>query len=181
MQTFIKVKQSRNVFFKPTIPPKNKQTKSFFLPNSTVIELFCSWFGKIWGLQKVLSTLTDFYVVTTTNKKKSEPFWKKLESSIFNLKPPNVHTCTDTLIVKRVFTFDKYWLPKIIGQGEGSELAEFLLRQKRLLSPFTFNSTVCFRELLKLEYIRSTQVGSQMSFFSLHFWLQIYKNILFIL
>ena len=30
-----------------------------FLPNSTMIELFCSFFGRIRGQQKVLSKLTD--------------------------------------------------------------------------------------------------------------------------
>ena len=45
----LKVRQSRNVFFKPTILPKNERTNSFFLPNSTMIELFRSFFGRIRG------------------------------------------------------------------------------------------------------------------------------------
>ena len=45
----LKVRQGRNVFFKPMILPKNELTKSLFLPNSTVIELLCSFFGRIRG------------------------------------------------------------------------------------------------------------------------------------
>ena len=36
----LKVRQSRNVFFKPTILPKNEQTNSVFLPNSTMSNSF---------------------------------------------------------------------------------------------------------------------------------------------
>ena len=45
----IKVRQSRNVFFKLTILPKKERKNSVFLPNSTMIELFCSFFGRIRG------------------------------------------------------------------------------------------------------------------------------------
>ena len=55
----LKVKQSRNVFFKPPILPKNEQTNLVFLPNSIMIILFRSSFGRIWGYQKVLSKLSD--------------------------------------------------------------------------------------------------------------------------
>ena len=44
---YLKVRQSRNVLFKPTILPKNEQMNSGFLPNSTMIELFRSFFGRI--------------------------------------------------------------------------------------------------------------------------------------
>ena len=52
---FLKVRQSRNVFFKLTILPKNERTNT----SSTMIELFHSVFGRIRGEQKVLSKLTD--------------------------------------------------------------------------------------------------------------------------
>ena len=55
----IKVRQSRNVSFKPTILPKNERTNSVFLPNSTKNEFVRSFFGRIRGYQKVLSKLTD--------------------------------------------------------------------------------------------------------------------------
>ena len=38
--SLLKVRQSRNDSFKPTIFPKNEQTNSFFLPNSTVSNSF---------------------------------------------------------------------------------------------------------------------------------------------
>ena len=41
---YLKVWQSRNAFFKPRILPKNEQMDSVFLPNSTMIELFHSFF-----------------------------------------------------------------------------------------------------------------------------------------
>ena len=43
----IKVRQSRNVFFKSTILPKNEQMDSVFLPNSTMIELFRSFLEEL--------------------------------------------------------------------------------------------------------------------------------------
>ena len=43
----LKVRQSRNAFFKPTILPKNERTNSVILPKSTMTELFCSFFGRI--------------------------------------------------------------------------------------------------------------------------------------
>ena len=55
----IKVTQSRNVSFKAMILPKNEQTNSFFLLNSTKNEFVCSFFGRIRGCQKVLSKSTD--------------------------------------------------------------------------------------------------------------------------
>ena len=36
----LKVRQSHNVFFEQTILPKNEQTNSFFLPNSTSMNSF---------------------------------------------------------------------------------------------------------------------------------------------
>ena len=42
-----KIRQSHNGFFKPTILPKNERTNLFVLPNSTMIELFHSFFGGI--------------------------------------------------------------------------------------------------------------------------------------
>ena len=49
-QPLLKVGQSRNVFFKQMILPKNKRTNLFvFLPNNTMIELFRSFFGRIRG------------------------------------------------------------------------------------------------------------------------------------
>ena len=43
---YLKVRQSRIVFFKPMFLPKNEQTNSFSLPNSTMIEWFRSFFWK---------------------------------------------------------------------------------------------------------------------------------------
>ena len=50
----VKVRQSRNGFFKPTILPKNEQTNSVFLPNSTKNEFVHSFFGRIRGYQKII-------------------------------------------------------------------------------------------------------------------------------
>ena len=62
----LKVKQSRNVFFKPTILPKKERTNLVFLPNSItciiMIILFRSFFGRIRGWQRVLSKLPDLYI-----------------------------------------------------------------------------------------------------------------------
>ena len=41
----LKVRQNRNGFLKPTIPPKNERTNSVFWPNSTMNEYFRSFFG----------------------------------------------------------------------------------------------------------------------------------------
>ena len=49
MSKYLKVRQSRNVFFKPTILPKNEGMNSVFLPNSTMIALFRLFFGRIRG------------------------------------------------------------------------------------------------------------------------------------
>ena len=57
----LKVRQSRNVSFKLTILPKNEQTNSFILPNSTKNEFAGSFLGRIRGYQKVLSKLIDLY------------------------------------------------------------------------------------------------------------------------
>jgi hypothetical protein len=56
----IKVRQIRNGFFKPRIPPKNERKNSFFWPNRTINEFFRSFFGGIRGCQKVLSKLLTF-------------------------------------------------------------------------------------------------------------------------
>ena len=58
-KVLLKVRQSRNVSFKPTILPKNELINSGFFPNSTKIELIHSFFGRIWGYQKVLLKLPD--------------------------------------------------------------------------------------------------------------------------
>ena len=64
----LEVRQICNVFFKPTILPKTERTNSFFWPNSPMIELFRSFFGRIQGQQKVLSKLTDLYLAKTSQK-----------------------------------------------------------------------------------------------------------------
>ena len=56
---FVKVRQIRKRFFKPTIPPKKERTNSFFLPNSTKNEFVRSFFGGIRGYQKGFLKLTD--------------------------------------------------------------------------------------------------------------------------
>ena len=48
----VKVRKSRNDFFKTRIPPKNERKNSFFWPNSTINEFFCSFFGGILVLKK---------------------------------------------------------------------------------------------------------------------------------
>ena len=58
---FLKVRQSRNVSFKPMILPKNKRTNSVFFPNSTKNEFVHLFFERIRGYQKVLRKLTDLY------------------------------------------------------------------------------------------------------------------------
>ena len=58
---YLKVRQSRNVSFKPMILPKQERMNSGFLPNSTKNEFVRSFFGRIRGYQKVLSKLTDLY------------------------------------------------------------------------------------------------------------------------
>ena len=60
--TLLKVRQIWNGFLKPTIPPKNKRTNSFFLPNSTMNEFIRLFFRGIRGYQKFLSKLTDLYI-----------------------------------------------------------------------------------------------------------------------
>ena len=57
----LKVRQSRNVSFKPTILPKKRTNEFvvFCLNNSTKNEFVRSFVGRIRGCQKVLSKLTD--------------------------------------------------------------------------------------------------------------------------
>ena len=64
----LKVRQSRNGFFKPMILPKNERTNSVSLPNSTMNKFVCSFFGRIRGYKKVLSTLTDLYTAQFSEK-----------------------------------------------------------------------------------------------------------------
>ena len=58
----LKVRQNRNVSFKPTIPPKNERTNSVLLPNNTInAEFFRLLLGRIRRYQKVLLKVTDLY------------------------------------------------------------------------------------------------------------------------
>ena len=45
----LKVRQSRNVFFKPMSLPKKEKKNRVILPNGTMIELFSLVFGRIRG------------------------------------------------------------------------------------------------------------------------------------
>ena len=46
--TYLNLRQSHKVFFKLMILPKNNPRNSLFLPNSTKIEFFCLFFGRMW-------------------------------------------------------------------------------------------------------------------------------------
>ena len=59
IEYIVKVRQIRNGFFKPTIPPKNERMNSVFLPDSTKNEFVRSFFGGNRGYQKDLSKLSD--------------------------------------------------------------------------------------------------------------------------
>ena len=54
----LKVRQSRNDFFKPTFPPQNEQMNSTLLPWNLVSTCFCSFFGRNWRHQKDINYLT---------------------------------------------------------------------------------------------------------------------------
>ena len=45
--TYLNLRQSHKVFFKLMILPKNNPRNSLFLPNSTKIEFFCLFFGRM--------------------------------------------------------------------------------------------------------------------------------------
>ena len=55
----LKVRQSRNDFFKPTFLPKNERTNSTLLLWNLRLTCFHSFFGRNWRHQKDISKLTD--------------------------------------------------------------------------------------------------------------------------
>ena len=55
----LKVRQSRNDFFKPTLPPKNERRNSTLLLWKLRLTCFRSFFGGNWRHQKDISKLTD--------------------------------------------------------------------------------------------------------------------------
>ena len=58
--TSLKVRQCRNVFFQADYSSKKRTNEFIFLPNSTMIELFRSFFGRIVGLEKTLRLCLTF-------------------------------------------------------------------------------------------------------------------------
>ena len=57
----LKVRQSRNYFFKPKFLPKNEQTNLTLLLWYLRSNCFRSFFGRNWRHQKDISKLTDLY------------------------------------------------------------------------------------------------------------------------
>ena len=84
-QPQLKVRQSCNVFFKPSILPKNKQTNSGFLPYITMIELFLLVFWKNSMIAKSCFEIMVFpYIIVSSLNYVTPlivyPFLKKLST-----------------------------------------------------------------------------------------------------
>ena len=82
----IKVRQSRNNFFKPTFPPKNEQTNSTLLLWYLRLTCFHLFFGRNWRHQKEILKLTDLYKIW---RKWKISFHMNLSSRTLILNGPN--------------------------------------------------------------------------------------------
>ena len=111
----LKVRKSRNDFFKPTFPPKNERTNSTLLLWNLRSTCARSFFGGNWRHQKDISKLFDLYQKTSLpdNKHLSRPL--KRSSRVrcqfyYNYVCSNQVLSTKNVEISAFVHFFQHWL-----------------------------------------------------------------------